>query len=329
MTRHAIQNIAVVIIGRNEGQRLLHCFESLLSQTKKIIYVDSGSTDNSVNAAQQLGVEVVSLDMALPFTAARARNLGFNQVLNAHPEVRFVQFVDGDCIVYQQWLASALAFLERHENVAVVCGRRKEIFPENSIYNTLCDVEWNTPIGEAKACGGDALMRVEALKAVNGYRADLIAGEEPELCVRLRSAGWHVWRLDADMTQHDANIMHFRQWWRRSVRAGYAFAEGSRIHGTAPEFHWVAESRRATIWAAVIPVVVGICFFVNPIRGLGLLLIYPLQILRLTLKSSLPIKKAFLHSVFLMLGKFPEQLGQFKFMWNQFRNKRGQLIEYK
>ena len=329
MNNIAIENIAVVIIGRNEGQRLLHCFESLLNQTRKIVYVDSGSTDNSVNKAQQLGVEVVSLDMSLPFTAARARNLGFNQVLSTFPDVNYVQFVDGDCLVYQDWLSSALTFLEHHKNVAVVCGRRKEIFPENSIYNMLCDIEWNTPIGEAKACGGDALMRIDALKSVNGYREDLIAGEEPELCVRLRKAGWRIWRLDANMTQHDANITHFKQWWKRTVRAGYAFAQGSSIHGAAPELHWVAESRRAMLWAAIIPMLIIICFFINPVLGLGLLLVYPMQILRMTFKSSFPLKKAFLYSLFLVLGKFPEQVGQFKFIWNKLRNKTSKIIEYK
>ncbi|PCI59189.1 MAG: glycosyl transferase, partial [Methylophilaceae bacterium] len=169
----------------------------------------------------------------------------------------------------------------------------------------------------------------DALKVVGGYRDDLIAGEEPELCVRLRQEKWRIWRLDADMTQHDANIMQFKQWWKRSVRAGYAFAEGSRIHGAAPELHWVAESRRAMVWAVIIPAIISIGFFVHPLLGIGLLLIYPLQILRTTLNSNLPIKKAFLYSFFLVLGKFPEQVGQFKFLWNCFRNKRSQIIEYK
>lgn len=326
---NVVTNIAVVIIGRNEGQRLIRCFESLLGQTKKIIYVDSGSTDSSVEAATKLGVQVISLDMSLPFTAARARNVGFQEVLSTYPDVPYVQFVDGDCQVSEGWLSKAVSFLVQHNDVAVVCGRRKETSPENSLYNALCDIEWNTPIGEAKACGGDALMRVEALKAVNGYREDLIAGEEPELCVRLRQADWRIWRLDASMTLHDANMTQFKQWWKRSVRAGYAFAEGASIHGAPPEFHWVAESRRATLWAGVIPMIALLGFLVNPVLGLGLLMIYPLQVLRMTYKSSLPLRKAFLHSVFLLLGKFPEQVGQCKFSWNRLTNKNGQLIEYK
>ena len=329
MSSEALQHVAVVVIGRNEGQRLIHCFESLLNQTKKIVYVDSGSTDDSVNAAEALGVEVVTLDMSLPFTAARARNLGFEKAINTFTDIEYIQFVDGDCQVYSEWLISALNFLDEHDNVAVVCGRRKEVHPDRSIYNALCDIEWNTPICDAKACGGDALMRVNALTDVNGYREDLIAGEEPELCVRLRKAGWRIWRLDANMTKHDANITQFKQWWKRTVRAGYAFAQGASIHGAAPELHWVAESRRSMIWAGIIPIIAFVCFFIHPLLGASILLVYPLQIIRMTLASQLPIKQAFLYSLFLVVGKFPEQVGQIKFIWNKWTKKRSRIIEYK
>lgn len=324
-----LNQIAVVVIGRNEGQRLLSCFASFLDKTKKIVYVDSGSTDGSVLAAKNLGIEVVNLDMSVPFTAARARNIGFYHALVLYPDIKYVQFIDGDCQIFENWLDKALAFIEKNNDIAVVCGRRKEIHPDNSIYNMLCDIEWNTPVGEAKACGGDALMRIQALQSVNGYREDLIAGEEPELCVRLRSSGWKIWRIEADMTKHDANITEFKQWWKRSVRAGYAFAEGASIHGAPPELHWIAESRRARVWAGAIPLVILIFVIVKPQLGLYGLLIYPIQIVRMTIKSHLPFKKAFLHSSFLMLGKFPELVGQCKYHWNRIRNKRSQIIEYK
>ena len=329
MSDKMLNEVAVVVIGRNEGQRLLSCFASFLEKTKKVIYVDSGSTDSSVEAARNLGIEVVNLDMSLPFTAARARNIGFHKALAQYPNIKYVRFIDGDCQLFDSWLYEALSFIEKNDDIAVVCGRRKEIFPDNSIYNMLCDIEWNTPVGEAKACGGDALMRINALEAVNGYRESLIAGEEPELCVRLRLAGWKIWRIDANMTMHDANISHFKQWWKRSVRAGYAFAEGAALHGAPPELHWVAESRRSWIWAGVVPLLILICTTIKPSVGLYGLLIYPIQIVRITIKSNLPFTKAFVHSSFLMLGKLPELVGQVKYYWNTIRNKRSQIIEYK
>ena len=36
------------------------------------------------------------------------------------------------------------------------------------------------------------LVRVEAFEAVGGFRPELIAGEEPELCMRLREKGWKI-----------------------------------------------------------------------------------------------------------------------------------------
>ncbi len=328
MNNEAISNIAVVIIGRNEGKRLVDCFKSLINQTKNIIYVDSGSTDNSIHKAKLLNIDVISLDMSIPFTAARARNIGLFHVIKNYPDVIYAQFVDGDCQVFQEWLPSAINFLDSNKDVAVVCGRRKEISPENSIYNTLCDIEWNTPIGEAKSCGGDALMRIDALKEVNGYREDLIAGEEPELCVRLRAKSWKVWRIDQNMTLHDANIVYFRQWWKRTVRSGYAYAQGANIHGAPPERHWVAESNRAILWGGLIPITIIILSLIN-IKLVVLFLIYPLQIFRIIIKSSLPFKTSFLYAYFLTIGKLPELIGGLKFYWHTFCKKQGNLIEYK
>src|SRR5882724_5591818 len=96
----AVQNInksgfGVVAIGRNEGQRLKQCLESLRSRGV-VIYVDSGSNDGSPQLARDFGAIVVDLETRLPFTAARARNAGFKSLVEAAPEVDCVQFIDGD-----------------------------------------------------------------------------------------------------------------------------------------------------------------------------------------------------------------------------------------
>ena len=276
-------SIAAIVIGRNEGARLIACLDELTA-VSPVIYVDSGFTDGSVAAAQSRGVQVVELDMTQPFTAARARNVG----LAALPEgTKLVQFLDGDCVVQDGWLEQANAYLEAEPEVAVVCGRRREIYPQASIYNALIDAEWDTPVGEARACGGDALMRVDALQAVGGYNPELIAGEEPDLCVRLRQEGWRIWRLDAEMTAHDAQITQFGQWWKRTSRAGHAFAEGVALHGAPPERHWVAETRCALLWGLAGPLFVALLVVaVGPI-GLLAALVYPLQVLRLARRGGL------------------------------------------
>jgi glycosyltransferase involved in cell wall biosynthesis len=319
----------VVIIGRNEGDRLLRCLQSLSTQAARLIYVDSGSTDGSENLARSRGADVVTLDMTVPFTAARARNSGFERMKALDPQSEYVMFVDGDCEVFPDWLKISMKFLDTHPDVAAVCGRRRERFPEKSVYNLLCDIEWDTPLGETKACGGDVLMRVGPFESIGGFRPDLIAGEEPELCVRLRLTGWKIWRLDQDMTLHDAAMTHFGQWWKRTVRGGYAFAEGAHLHGSPPERHFVTESRRALIWGLALPLLVITLTVWMGLWGLAVLLVYLAQFLRLALFGNRSMRENWWRAFFLVIGKFPEAIGQVKYVYNGLLGKTARLIEYK
>lgn len=312
--------VDAVVIGRNEGARLVACLGSLRGQVRRLVYVDSGSTDGSAAAAAALGARVVALDMTQPFTAARARNAGLAALAGDPPDL--VQFVDGDCEVQPGWLPAALAFLAARPDVVAVCGRRRERHPEASVWNRLCDREWDTPVGEAAACGGDALMRHAALAAVGGYDPALIAGEEPDLCLRLRRAGGRIWRLDAEMTLHDAAMTRFGQWWQRSRRAGHAFAEGAWKHRAGPERHWRRETRRAVLWGAGVPVAALLAGLVHP-AGLALLLVWPVQVLRLLPRLGPE------GALFTVLGKLPEAQGAIGFHLGRLRGRRRGLIEYK
>ncbi len=321
--------VGVVVIGRNEGERLRRCLASLHAQAPWVVYVDSGSTDGSADLAVTMGATVHALDLRQPFTAARARNAGVARLRALAPGLEFIQFVDGDCEVDGHWLDTARTFLEAHAEVAAVCGRRRERHPEHSVYNRLCDTEWDTPIGEAKACGGDVMIRAAALQQVVGYRDDLIAGEEPELCVRLRANGWKVWRLDAEMTLHDAAMTRFGQWWMRCLRAGFAYAEGVRLHGAPPERHWVRESRSAWVWGSGIPLVALALGLAAGSWGAAVLLAYPLQVLRIGSRLPRGSGGRWSRAFFLVAGKFPEALGQMKAWVGRLLQRRAAVIEYK
>jgi len=323
-----IPGIGAVVIGRNEGERLKQCLMSL-SEVAVVIYVDSGSTDGSAQWAGNHGATVIALDMTMPFTAARARNCGLRRIQETAPQIKYIQFVDGDCELVDDWLNAAMSFLDAHPDVGAVCGRRRERFPERSTYNWLCDREWEGPSGEVNACGGDVMMRANALAAVGGYRDDMIAGEEPELCFRLRAAGWRVWRLDAEMTLHDAAMTRFGQWWKRILRSGYAFAHGAYLHGNSAERYWVWESRRAWIWGVWLPIACVMAGLVFGPWGWATWLIYPLQILRLARRNTGTLKQRISLALFHVLGRFPEAAGQIKFMLDRLFGRRSKLIEYK
>ncbi len=309
--------VDAVVIGRNEGARLLACLAALQGRVRRLVYVDSGSTDGSVAAATAAGAEVVAIDMAQPFTAARARNAGLSHLASDPPD--FVQMVDGDCALQPGWISAALAAFAAHPAAVVVCGRRRERFAQATVYNALADREWDTPIGPARACGGDALMRYAAVQTVGGYDPGLIAGEEPDLCLRLRAKGGEIWRIDAEMTLHDAAMTRFSQWWRRAVRAGHAFAEGCARHGFD---HWGLETRRALIWGAGLPMAIVLLGLWHP-AGWLLALAYPAQVIRLARRGG------WAWGLFSVIGKFAEARGALGFYASRLRGQRRGLIEYK
>jgi cellulose synthase/poly-beta-1,6-N-acetylglucosamine synthase-like glycosyltransferase len=258
----------------------------------------------------------------VPFTAARARNAGLSHLAD-DATLRFVQFVDGDCEVRSDWLKTAESFLGADAKVAVVCGRRRERNPHATIWNRLIDEEWASAPGKVKACGGDAMMRLEAVRQVGGFDPALIAGEEPELCVRLRARGWEVWRLEDEMTLHDAAMTRFGQWWQRSRRAGYTFAEGVALHGKPPERHNVDKLRRSVFWGAILPAIVVVGSLISH-WAFFLALLWPVQMLRLRARGM-----SWSSAFFLLLGKVAEAQGAMTWVWRRARHRPSELIEYK
>ena len=323
-----VTDVGVVIIGRNEGERLRRCIESVIARVQTVVYVDSGSTDGSSAMAESKGAHVVALDMHTPFTAARARNAGFAQLREQAPKVTLAQFIDGDCELVDGWIACARAFLDQHLDVVCVCGRLRERFPERSLYNRLCDIEWDRPPGEAASCGGIAMMRIAAFAAVGGFNERLIAGEEPELCLRLRAHGGRIWRVADEMAKHDAEMLQFGQWWRRAMRGGYAAAEGFAIHHGAQARGYLHKLRRIATWSAVVPASIVILSLIHP-AGLAVAAVYPLQVARLALRTRGNATTRWLSGTFNVLAHFPEAAGAAKFMLNRARGQGGRIIEYR
>jgi glycosyltransferase involved in cell wall biosynthesis len=324
----SLDDIGVVVIGRNEGARLIACLASIKSEASSIVYVDSGSTDGSTAAAEGRGAFVVNLDLRRPFTAARARNEGFLALKTRKPNIRFVQFIDGDCTLVDDWLDAAAAFLNEHEKVAVVFGQLRERNPAASVYNQLCDLEWHIPVGEALTCGGNVLVRVEAFEAAGGFRPELIGGEEPELCVRLRERGWKVWRVGAEMGLHDAAMMRFSQWWLRSVRWGYALAEISRLHWASPVGIWRREFISTLFWGIFLPLTICFATLIYPL-AIGSVMVYPLKLCWMALGWGPTSSESWMRATFTTLAKFPACQGILKFYRYHFRHKTAKAIEYK
>jgi serine acetyltransferase/GT2 family glycosyltransferase len=330
--------IGVVVIGRNEGERLRRCLVSLADFAPATIYVDSGSTDGSRELASMLGVRVHTLDQVRPFNAARARQEGFEALLAASPALRFVFFVDGDCQIVADWPALGLEAMLARQDAAVVCGRLREFHPEQSVFNRISELEWAAPVGEAESCGGIAIMRVAAYRQVGGFDPSVLAGEEPELCHRLRKAGWKILRLDSEMALHDAAITRLGQWWGRAVRTGYGALDVEQRLGVS-EFSRLNRSVRrwAVGWpagVAVLGLVAGLV--AGPTAAMaGVIfgaLALPAQMLRVAwrgYRGGLRLADSAAYGVLTMLDKWPQWWGQLR-LWRDLRaGNAGHKLENK
>lgn len=350
-------DIGIIAIGRNEGERLRRCLASVVGRGWPVVYVDSASTDGSPAMARELGAEVVDLDMSIPFSAARARNEGMTRLLAVAPDVQYVQMVDGDCEVVDGWIERAKQELDANPKAAVVCGRRRERFPEASIYNRIADIEWNTPIGEARSCGGDAMFRVSAFQEAGGYDNSVVAGEEPELCQRLREKGWKVFRIDAEMTIHDSAMLRFGQWWKRSVRSGYGAMDVATRFRRGKDGLFVKQVKSANAWSAnfftaflVMLVVFPLLDLMHgwtsetPVRMvlravLGVSAVVVLYVLAAGLQSlriargirrrAPDAKSALAYGVLTMIGKWANWKGHKQYLRDRKEGKLTRMIDYK
>lgn len=320
-------SLGFVLIGRNEGQRLINAFDSL-PENSLIVYVDSGSNDNSINEAIKRGIHVVELDSTKAFSAGRARNTGWKKLMEINPTLEFVQFLDGDCMLEKEWIETALLTLEREPNTGIVCGQRTEIKPDGSIYNQLIDEEWNTPIGYNLACGGDFIIRSQILQKVGGFNENFIAGEEPEMCFRIRQLGHEIHRIDCIMTHHDAAIYSLKQWLKRAKRTGYAYCLGYLAHGDSKEQYYKKEFFRSLFWPFILTIMPAL-WLISWVLGISILLLIFVHIMKMYHsykgQSKLPLKKAILT----FITKFSECLGVVSCLRANFLGFENKIIEYK
>lgn len=337
---NATPSLSVVIIGRNEGARLVKCIESVKamhwpSETEsgggvEIIYVDSDSTDGSPERAHDLGAQVIVVHPQRP-SAALGRNAGWRAA-----KAPVILFLDGDTILHPDFVMQASRAFNDPQ-VAVVWGHRRELHPEHSIYNRVLDLDWVYPPGPSEFCGGDALMRRAILAEVGGYDETLIAGEEPEMCRRIRSLGYVIEHLDLPMTGHDLAMTRWSQYWRRAFRAGHAYAEVSdRFRGTGQPL-WEREVKRTLVHGTMV-LGLGALGLIGPfmlrslwplLLAVGLFLLLALRTAwKVGWKSPEPLTR-FLYGIHSHLQQVPILFGQLSYWRDRRAGRQRRLIEYK
>ncbi len=310
-----MRKVGIVVIGRNEGMRLVNCLSALICgpvPASRIIYVDSASSDGSPETAAAMGFPVVRLSADHPMSAARARNAGFDALRRAAPEIDYVQFLDGDCILAEGWIDIGARHLEQRGDLAIVCGALRERDAHTSVYKRLCAMEWAVPEGDVASCGGIFMVRAVAFEQAGGFNASLIAGEEPELCLRLRALEWGILRISDEMALHDAAIQSFAQWWRRTARGGFGASQVAWAHRSAAADEDKRLLASAAFWSGVLPLTAVTATWMHP-AALGLLALYPAQVCRIALRKSPADRDAWLYAAFMMIAKAPTLIGMLRF----------------
>ena len=326
--------IGIVAIGRNEGHRLVPCLESILEQnTKRIVYVDSGSHDGSAELARSMGFPVVELGSFRKFSAGRARNAGYYFLRHRFPTMQFVQFVDGDSMLRPGWIKRGVAELVSEDRVAMVCGHVDEKFAASSIFKRMCQIEWHGAVGDISACGGNAMLRSEAFASVNGFNPDVVAAEDNELCARLRFDGYSIRRIDAPMVLHDSPVMTTRQWWKRSEREGQCYLQVAALHWHSSERTFVKPLMSACFWGLLLPtLLVALTLIWNASFLAFGLAIYVLLAMKVAVSTSktkhASTVDSLLYGCFCVLGKLPQCIGIAKTLSNWARSQPSRLIEY-
>lgn len=329
----AAKPISVVVIGRNEGASLVACIESIQRargvDIREIIYVDSASTDGSPEAAEKLGARVIVVHPKRP-TAAIGRNAGWRQASQ-----EFVLLLDGDTILHPDFPAAAVAALSADAKLCAVWGNLREIHPEASIYQRVLDLDWIYPAGITEFFGGNVLVRRSVLEATQGFNETLIAGEEPELCRRIRGLGFQILHIDHPMADHDLKMYRFRHYWLRATRGGHAYAEVSdRFRDTEDPF-WRKESRANMIRGAFWLLSPFIALALIPVWGLWPLAAWIALVAAVTLRSAwkarwkgasaITLLAYALHSQFQQVPIF---LGQVEYRLRAYTKRSRGLIEY-
>ena len=317
--------VGVVVIGRNEGQRLVLCLESILGLDVPCVYVDSQSSDKSVGEADKRGVITVVLDDSSPINASRARNVGFEKIIECFPNIDYVHFIDADCELNENWLVDACQTLDGDNAVSIVVGRLHEKYRNQTIYMRLCDIDWYIKPGYTKKCGGIFTVRRQVYSELGGFDTSLIAGADPEFCHRLRQKGGKVLVRDADMGTHDSAMYQFSQWWRRATKVGYAYANGAQWSGR--------QAKSALLWGALIPLLIlAVVLFLSH-WFLLLFGVYAVQVARVYFSKidigTLDRYDRLVYALFCVLAKFPQAEGAMNYLINTWLGKKQKLIEYK
>jgi glycosyltransferase involved in cell wall biosynthesis len=199
-----MNELSVILISRNQEWNIARLVESVLRETAplpstEIVLVDSASTDRTTEIAARYPITVLRLRPNQRLTAAAGRYVGYKRTTG-----NLVLFLDGDMELCQGWLEQAIAVMQSRSEVGVVCGRliHRPVAPIKP-----ADEPPEFPNADVAGCddvraGGAAMYRRSVMEQVGTWNPYLYSDEEPEICLRIRYAGYRILRLARPIVFH-------------------------------------------------------------------------------------------------------------------------------
>lgn len=229
--------ISIIIITRNEEKNIAACIESVLRACKtlektEVILVDSASSDSTIKIAAQYPIKIIQISPLSHLSASAGRHTGF-----MHAKGKFIQFVDGDMTLYDNWFECSLKYFN-DEKIAGITGLTINSFDVNK--NQNMEEEKNTKIlknHETNILFGAALYKYEVLKKIGGYNPYLFGNEEAELSFRIRRAGYKLLKLPEKMAIHHGRKIPLINEFMIRLQRKYYFGCGQTLRLSTGDFH--------------------------------------------------------------------------------------------
>ena len=230
-------SVSVVIVTRNERERVRGCIESVLTLCEgvdsEVILVDSNSSDGTVEVATEYPITVLQIPTDDLSTPGAGRQVGFR-----HASGDLVLFVDGDIHVSDGWLEGAIRTVEQSPDVAGVDGvlAESEADGDSSEEKESSTRETDRAEGDPERVDhllGVALYDADALEAVGGFDPWLDAMEDIDLGYRLRRAGYRLLRLPAVVGSHPKSVGYGEI--RRRWQSGYMYGIGQGLRKSSTD----------------------------------------------------------------------------------------------
>jgi len=277
--------LSIILISHNQSWNIPRLIESVLHETtfvqeREILLVDSASSDGTAELAATFPIRVLRLPASQRLTAAAGRYVGCK-----HTSGKLVLFLDGDMEMMPGWLACAMDYLARNPAVAAVTGQVFDVLPTaDSDDVPVMPAVASAAAVSIPACGGAGMYRRAVLEQVGNFNPYLYSEEEPDLCLRMRVAGYSIVRLERPLAKHYSDMSEkfatVLGRWRRNLHLGQGqnlrYKWGTRYfwrymyersYGTVPAFTmlvgifslawWLAagQARYFQLWLAVVAVV--------------------------------------------------------------------------